>query len=719
MRRKVFLVAAVPIGMLVVVNGIGLATQRSVSIGSDRYVDITQSADLVADVLPPPGFLVESYLTVQQLANEAANDSANSNERIATYEARLEQFQLDFEATHDKWVDRALVADDPALNESMLVDAFTTGTEFFRVVDEELLPAVDERDGATALSIANGQLNEIYGRHREAIVQTVELARTKQADIESTSNAQVSRLSALSILAFVVGLGLALAVSLLVAQAITRSVTRLRNAANDVVAKLRGTDLDDEVPQIEPVDLGTSDELADAAAALNTVVGTTIDLLEQQARGRKALSEMFVNLGRRNQNLVSRQLRLVDELERNEADSENLKKLFKLDHIATRMRRNAESLLVMAGLEAPRKWKKAVPVVDVLRSAVSEVEQFERVEVTEMEAVRVSGGAAANLAHLVAELTENALRYSPPDTKVIIAGEPTAKGLRLTITDRGTGMADADLANANQRLAEPPRLEEAPTAYLGHFVVGRLAQRHGIGVALQSGDVGITAVIDLPEDILAPAGEDQAPADRDGYVRARAQQRSEQVAMASAGAAPEAAPAEPGAKQQVMIYRGQKVVLDEHGATTVPADAEVAAAEELASQEPELEPAGAPEAEAQETVAEEVGPETVAEEAGSAPSAQPSTPATAISPAPTKEEVTAAGYKKRTRKAAATDDFDRFAAPTAPARTRSADDVRSRLDSFKAGKTRAVHTDEPATVAAAVSPDATTETTDTSDEQGA
>ena len=146
-RRKIFLVAAVPLAMLIIVSTVGLATQRSVSIGSDRYVDITQSADLVADILPPPGFLVESYLTVQQLANEAANDDVDSASTITELEARLEQFERDFTATHDKWMDRPLVTDDPRLNQPMLVDAFTTGTEFFRVVNEEFLPAVDERDG--------------------------------------------------------------------------------------------------------------------------------------------------------------------------------------------------------------------------------------------------------------------------------------------------------------------------------------------------------------------------------------------------------------------------------------------------------------------------------------------------------------------------------------------------------------------------------------------
>ena len=666
-RRKIFLVAAVPLAMLIIVSTVGLATQRSVSIGSDRYVDITQSADLVADILPPPGFLVESYLTVQQLANEAANDDVDSASTITELEARLEQFERDFTATHDKWMDRPLVTDDPRLNQPMLVDAFTTGTEFFRVVNEEFLPAVDERDGATAQSIATGQLNEIYDRHRDAIVETVEVARAKQAQIESSSTAQVRRLSALSIAAFVVGLVLALGVSVLVAQAITRSVLRLRNAATDVVSRLRGADLDREVPVIEPVELGTTDELAEAAAAFNTVVGTTVDLLEQQARGRKALSEMFVNLGRRNQNLVSRQLRLVDELERNEADSENLKKLFKLDHIATRMRRNAESLLVMAGLEAPRKWKKAVPVLDVLRSAVSEVEQFERVEVTDIDPVRVSGSAAANLAHLVAELTENALRFSPPDTKVIIAGQRSAKGLRLTITDRGTGMAEADLRAANQRLAEPPRLVDAPTAYLGHFVVGRLAERHDIAVELQPGDVGLTVLIDLPGDILAPMGEDQTPADRDGYQRTRTQQKLTQRA-------PDA-PSDPA---------------------PVTADPERTAPEPLEANAVSETPAD---------VAEPMGDPVVkpAEET-------PALPATAVPPQATKEEVTAAGYKKRARKAPATNDFDRFAAPSGQTRTRSADDVRSRLDNFKAGKTRAVSTDA-ATVPAGADP--------TDNEQGA
>lgn len=649
-RRKILLVVAVPIMMLVVVAAVGFNTQRTVAVGSNNYDRIVTSKDLVADILPPPGFLVESYLTVQQLAN--SDDNAERSE----LEARLAQFEREYNQTHDKWMKDELVIDDE-IRSAFLQDSFTSASQFYQVVNDRFLPLVDSDDRDAALTLANTELKDIYETHRASIVDTVELATAKQVDIEQDTTSLASSRSALTIAVSVIGLGLALIVSAAVARAITRSVSMLRSAATDVATKLASTAGDGNIPDIAPVSLGTTDELADAADAFNAVVGTTLELLERQARGRQALSEMFVNLGRRNQNLVSRQLRLVDELERTEADSEALKKLFKLDHIATRMRRNAESLLVMAGLETPRKWKKAVPLMDVIRSAVSEVEQFERVEVTEIAEVRISGGAAANLSHLVAELTENALRYSPPDTAVTIASEAIkGGGVAVTITDQGTGMTDADLDDANERLANPPRLEDAPTAYLGHFVVSRLAERHDIAVRLHSAEVGISAEISLPADILSALDGEDTPADRDGYQRARA------VAKLEAARSKHVADDGPTVLDTPSVF-------DSPSQAAAPAPAAPVATQPVSTPAPAATPA--PKA---ETV-----PQTE------------SLPATALSSEPSPAEVTAAGYKKRApRKPAADAGFDRFATPTQENRPRSADAVRNRLDNFKAGKTRAV-----------------------------
>lgn len=442
-------------------------------------------------------------------------------------------------------MDRPLVTDDPRLNQPMLVGAFTTGAEFFRVVDEEFLPTVDERDGATAQSIATGQLNEIYDRHHDAIVETVEVARAKQAQIESSSTAQVRRLSALSIAAFVIGLVLALGVSVLVAQAITRSVLRLAQRGHRRGEQARGADLDREVPVIEPVELGTTDELAEAAAAFNTVVGTTVDLLEQQARGRKALSEMFVNLSHAGTRTWCRASCASSTSSAQEADSENLEDLrarpHRHPHAAQRR-------------EPPRDGRPRGPTqveeggAGARRAALGGV-RGRAVRAGRGHRHRPGAGqrqdAAANLAHLVAELTGAALRFSPPDTKVIIAGQRSRQGPAAhTITDRGTGMAEADLRAANQRLADHPGWWQH-RHLLGHFVVGRLAERHDIAVELQPGDVGLTVLIELPGDILAPMGEDRAPADRDGYQRTRTQQKLTPARPRRAPSDPAAVTADP------------------------------------------------------------------------------------------------------------------------------------------------------------------------------
>jgi signal transduction histidine kinase len=276
---------------------------------------------------------------------------------------------------------------------------------------------------------------------------------------------------------------------------------RLPDAVIDILETPLGDDI--AIPMVEPVRLTTRDEVSDVSAALNTVQDTALDLAVEQAVLRRNIADSFVNLGRRNQNLLGRQLDFITELETNETDPDTLANLFRLDHLATRMRRNAESLLVLAGIEPPRKWAAPVRLTDVIRAALGEVEDYQRVTVRGVEPATIIGSAAADLAHLLAELIENALVFSPPDQTVDIRGRSRADGYTLAIIDSGLGMPPTDVTAANRRLAGAESFTIAPSKYLGHYVAGNLAARHNIHVNLDnSPGNGITATIDIPPTLL-------------------------------------------------------------------------------------------------------------------------------------------------------------------------------------------------------------------------
>ena len=284
---------------------------------------------------------------------------------------------------------------------------------------------------------------------------------------------------------------------------------RLPDAVIDILETPLGDDV--QVPTVDPVVVHTRDEVADVSIALNTVQDTALDLAVEQAVLRRNIADSFVNLGRRNQNLLGRQLDFITELETNETSPDALSNLFRLDHLATRMRRNAESLLVLAGIEPPRQWAAPVRLTDVIRAALGEVEDYQRVTVRGVEPATIIGSAAADLAHLLAELIENALVFSPPDQTVDIRGRQNPHGYTLAVIDSGLGMPQADITSANRRLAGAESFTIAPSKYLGHYVAGNLAARHNIQVTLDnSPGNGITATIDLPPTLLTTE-QDLAP----------------------------------------------------------------------------------------------------------------------------------------------------------------------------------------------------------------
>jgi signal transduction histidine kinase len=246
------------------------------------------------------------------------------------------------------------------------------------------------------------------------------------------------------------------------------------------------------------------DELGDLIAVFDRTQRTAITLAAEQARVRRQASDMFVDLGRRHQALLGRTLSLVGELESSERDPSTVTDLLRLDHLVTRMRRNAESLLVLAGSEPGRPWAEAQTMDDVVRNALSEIEAFDRVDTGSLEADRVVGRAVGAVAHLLAELLENATVFSPPESRVTVNGVHRPDGYVFSIVDTGIGMLPDELADANERLTQFHTAEFTPARHLGLAVVAELARRHGIVVQLQpTPGGGTTASVLLSPALLA------------------------------------------------------------------------------------------------------------------------------------------------------------------------------------------------------------------------
>ncbi|MGA4847604.1 nitrate- and nitrite sensing domain-containing protein [Streptomyces sp. G5(2025)] len=315
------------------------------------------------------------------------------------------------------------------------------------------------------------------------------------------------------VLAGVLGL-LALLVSVFlsvrIGRGLIRDLRRLRLEAHEasgvrlpgVLRRLAAgeqVDVETEAPRLTY----DKDEIGQVGQALNTLQRAAIEATVKQADLRRGVSEVFVNLARRSQVLLHKQLTLLDTMERRTEDTDELADLFRLDHLTTRMRRHAEGLVILSGAAPSRQWRKPVQLMDVVRAAVAEVEDYERIEVRRLPRIAVTGPAVADLTHLMAELLENATVFSPPHTAVQVLGEHVANGFTLEIHDRGLGMAPDALLDANLRLAETPEFELSDTDRLGLFVVSRLAQRQRVRVSLQPSPYGgTTAVVFIPEALL-------------------------------------------------------------------------------------------------------------------------------------------------------------------------------------------------------------------------
>jgi signal transduction histidine kinase len=311
-----------------------------------------------------------------------------------------------------------------------------------------------------------------------------------------------------------VAIAISIALGLWIGRRLVRELSSLRETAlelanerlPDVVSRLAAGEEVDASAQAAP-STATSDEVRQVGEAFATVQQTAVEAAVGQAKLRQGISHIFRNLARRSQSLLHRQLTLLDAMERRARDPQELDDLFRVDHLATRMRRHAESLIILSGEAPARGWRNPVPLVDVLRAAVAEVEDYTRIKVSATTQASLAGPAVGDVIHMIAELAENATIYSPPQTPVSITGSVVGQGFAVEIEDRGLGMSTAHRDEINAQLENPPAFDLSGSDQLGLFVAGQLAKRQNIRISLRSSAYGgTTAIVLIPRSLVVPEG---------------------------------------------------------------------------------------------------------------------------------------------------------------------------------------------------------------------
>ncbi len=500
-----------------VLNVVGQATSGSsdISLTQDQQAltDLGQMVESEAQsaVITDQVILTQKPLSPSQVQSDQASTVKDAQ---AAYNAATTSFESTAPAS-------LVQSFNSTVSGPEVAGAAAGNAAALNVLQAAPIPPSSRRTSSTlTTAVADDDLAASLGDLRA--VQAATIAQM-QADAQSLLDNADNDLY-LNIGVIIFALLLSFVGTILVARSLTRPLGLLRAAALDIAAtrlpemvrRLRDADAAtaDANSRVEPIPITSSDEIGEVARSFDEVHQQAVRLASEQAMLRANVNSMFVNLSRRSQSLVQRQLRLIDELENSEQDPDQLANLFKLDHLATRMRRNGENLLVLAGEEPGRKWSQAVRLLDVLRAGASEVEQYERVQLRDLPDTNVVGRVVNDLVHLVAELLENATSFSAPETKVAVtANTLNTGGVMLEIEDSGIGMTPEELDDANERLANPPVIDVAISRRMGLYVVGRLATRHGIQVRLRrSAGGGITALVLVPSSLLAGVENEQAPA---------------------------------------------------------------------------------------------------------------------------------------------------------------------------------------------------------------
>jgi signal transduction histidine kinase len=457
-----------------------------------------------------------------------------SDRKLAAQLRSYSELELAFElATQERDLGRQVLNDPGAIaayttavsRESDAIQAYWYDASIFersrmtRVLDTGSINKQFAAARASLLAVASGKAPKIedqswvfLANHNVSVLQGLasDVAVTASASAADSATAATNRSWQIVGLALLVLL-IPILLALVVARAITRPLRRLTDAAGQVrdelprLVETMATPGETPDTDLIRIPVTSQDEVGKLAAAFNDVNQTTMKIAREQAALRGSIAEMFVNVARRNHVLLSRQLSFIDQLERTEENPDTLDDLFKLDHLATRMRRNAESLIVLAGIDSGRRVRQAMPLSDVVRTAISEIEKYERVDMALRADPPVVGHVALTTAHLLAELLENATQFSNPDTRVFVVTSYSRRGVRVKITDAGLGMTYDEITDANQRIANPPATDVVGASRLGFFVVGRLARRLDARVTLRAArDRGTVVVIDLPAALFVP-----------------------------------------------------------------------------------------------------------------------------------------------------------------------------------------------------------------------
>ncbi|TMR19236.1 HAMP domain-containing protein [Nonomuraea turkmeniaca] len=517
------------------------AQVRALVQALDGLRSLRESAD--GGVLAPPLTIIDAYSNLIAVANKQFNDrdvlsdvsSFRSVRGMAAYSAAAEYLGREHAVLTSTMVQRRMTPTDRAA----FVAAFTSRRIVFanaeRDVGPELRVNYDKLVNSAAYTRLVEAEDELFTWDTSGGAPPVDPAQWKtdatamlgaiyldtQKELDRTvAEAESLKTGAYWRIGLVLLLGLAavlasVALSYRFGQSLISELRRLQASAAEMaeqrlprlVERLRrGDDVDPatEAPGLDPADTAEVDRLVHA---FSEVRRTAVEAAVGQASLRKGVGQVFLNLARRNQALLHRQLTLLDTMERRVEEPEVLEDLFKLDHLTTRMRRHAENLIILSDSAPARRWRDPVPLFDVVRSAVLEVEDYTRVTVAPMpNAPLLIGAVVTDVIHLLAELVENATVFSPPDTSVQIRSMTAANGFALEVEDRGLGLNQATLDEVNARLAEPPEFDLADSDRLGLFVVSRLAARHGIKIMLRRSPYdGTTAIVLLPSALLAGA----------------------------------------------------------------------------------------------------------------------------------------------------------------------------------------------------------------------
>ena len=513
--------SAAPLDSITMADGItGDIDQVTIAIAGLRSIEQPTSADLQAYEEASKQLLGIVSQTSLQI-----DDRAHARELIAA-EALAEAAFDSFE--QEQLVRGFLAGTDATLDavEQALTAREIAFTDWLRRAGESSPVAADLLVNLTIDSTQSGQVEvSSFPLDRNELVIVAAERIAVQTAASASADAGRARTEAI-----VLGGGSALVLILagLATVALGRSLVRRVRVVTNAARKVAEVDLPNLVQALrnpdeqfgesrpEPIKAGGSDEVGELARSFSALHGTLVEVAGQQMDIlRKGVSEIFVTLARRNRELVDRQLALIDQLEAREEDPEVLGGYFKLDHLATRMRRNAESLLVLAGTETKRMWEKPLDVGDVVRAALGEVDDYQRIEVLALEPVHISGGVVTDLSHLLSEILDNATQFSPPGDRVRVTGLFDQEGYLITVADHGVGMSELRMGEINGLLAKPPVLGLALDPTLGLYVVARLASRHGIDIRLVRGVPGVTVRVTIPRGLLevASANPDDAPGD--------------------------------------------------------------------------------------------------------------------------------------------------------------------------------------------------------------